>query len=214
MLKANEGLKTLLPAIGLASLATVGLFYFMSVLVSRGKDLNRSDDTENFIEFVRVRPQDNLETRQRKLPEKPPEPKTPPKMEQMKTSTPQPTKNLQAMNMPKLEAPLAFGDGAFVGGVGGGSSDRGVTPMVRIEPQYPRKAAMEGTEGWVRLQFDITEMGTVDNVRILEANPPRVFDSSARQALLKWRYKPQMEDGKPVRLNDQKVQLDFNLSGK
>lgn len=212
----REGIRILGAAFGLASIATIGIFYFMSVLVSGGKNLNRSDDTENFIEFVRVRPQDNLETRSRKLPDKPPDPKTPPKMEQMKTSTPQPTKNMQAMsNMPKLDAPLAFGDGAFVGGVGGGgSSDRGVTPMVRIEPQYPRKAAMEGTEGWVRLQFDITEMGTVDNIQVLEANPPRVFDSSARQALLKWRYKPQTEEGKPVRLNGQKVQLDFSLSAK
>ena len=195
----------------LGGLATIGIFYFMAVLVSGGKNLSKSDDNENFIEFVRVRPQENLETRTRKLPDKPPEPKTPPKMEPMQqASTPQPKSNLSAMNTPKLEAPLAFGDGAAVGG-GGGTGDRGVTPMVRVQPQYPRKAAMEGIEGWVKLRFDVNESGTVENAEVLAAEPPRVFDSAARQAVLNWRYKPQTENGKPVRLNGIEVRLDFQL---
>jgi protein TonB len=49
---------------------------------------------------------------------------------------------------------------------------------------------MKGQEGWVLLEFDITEVGTVDNVKVIESEPRRVFDSSARRALLKWKYKP------------------------
>ncbi|MCB0412523.1 MAG: energy transducer TonB [Bdellovibrionales bacterium] len=198
----------------LAIVTTMGLFFFMSVLISGGKDLNKSDDSENFIEFVRVRPQENLETRTRRLPEKPPEPKDPPKMAPMASSAPTPQQpNMAKMDVPKLDNPLALGDGPFVGGIGGGtgSNDKSLTPLVRVQPQMPRKAAMEGIEGWVRLRFDVTEDGSVDNVSVVNSKPPRVFDSSARQALLKWRYKPQVVDGKPIRMEGLEVQLDFNF---
>lgn len=197
---------------GFAIATTLGLFYLMSVLISGGQDLNKSDDSENFIEFIRVKPQDTLETRTRRLPDKPPEPKDPPKMAPIKTSAPTPQQNLAQMDMPKLDAPLSFGDGPFIGGVGGsGSRDQGLTPLVRVQPQMPRKAALEGIEGWVRLKFDVTEDGSVDNVSIVDAKPPRVFESSARQALLKWRYKPQMAEGKPIRVKGLEVQLDFTF---
>jgi protein TonB len=86
-----------------------------------------------------------------------------------------------------------------------------LTPIVRIEPQYPRKAAMQGTEGFVVLAFEVTESGTVDNVEVVSAKPRRSFYMSAKRAVLKWKYKPQTEDGKPVRVA-QKVQLDFKLT--
>lgn len=207
--------KTYLTSVGLGMVATIGIFYFMSVLVSGGGKQQKSDDSENFIDFVRVKPQENLETRTRKLPDKPAEPKDPPKMEQMKTEAPQPKANMQAMaNTPKLEAPLAFGDGAAVGVGGGGSGDRGVTPMVRVQPQYPRKAAMEGIEGWVKVRFDVNESGSVENAVVVASEPPRVFDASARQAVLNWRYKPQTQDGKPVRMDGLEVQLDFSLENE
>ena len=34
---------------------TLSLFYLMAQLISGGANLNKSDDTENFIEFVRVK---------------------------------------------------------------------------------------------------------------------------------------------------------------
>ena len=34
---------------------TLSLFYLMSQLISGGQSLNKSDDSENFIEFVRVK---------------------------------------------------------------------------------------------------------------------------------------------------------------
>jgi protein TonB len=60
------------------------------------------------------------------------------------------------------------------------------------------------------LAFEVTEMGTVDNVKIVDAKPRRIFDMDAKRAVLKWKYKPQMEDGKAIRVSQQ-VQLDFKL---
>ncbi|MCJ8275644.1 MAG: TonB family protein [Bdellovibrionales bacterium] len=148
---------------------SLGLFYLMSQLISGGQNLNKSDDTENFIEFVRIKRQDTLQERKRQLPKKPPEPKKPPPPQKMSIAADQPNKPAMKMNLPKLNASLK-GNGPYLG-PGGGGGGTGVTPIVRIEPQYPRKAAMAGTQGWVQLSFDITAMGTVTNVKVLNSKP-------------------------------------------
>jgi len=188
---------------------TLALFYLMSQLISGGQNLNKSDDSENFIEFVRIKKDDLLQERKRELPKKPPEPKKPPPPQKMALAADQPSKPQMNMNLPKMDTALK-GSGPYLGpgGSGGGS---GVTPIVRLDPEYPRKAAMQGIQGWVRLKFDITAMGTVENVQVLEAQPKRIFDMSAKRALLKWKYRPKMEDGKPVPQKGEMVQLDFKL---
>lgn len=192
-------------------LVTLSLFYFMSRLITGDHQLPKSDDAGSFIEFIRLKPQEQVETRQRKLPEKPPEPKEVPKMDQMNVANQDvPTQNMAQMSIPNMNLPLNFGGGPLLagGGAGGGSE---VMPLVRMEPQYPRKAAMMGVEGWVVLQFDITPIGTVANVRIIDSHPRRIFDRSARRALLKWKYRPKTTEGKPVVQEGLKVKIDFNL---
>ena len=56
-----------------------------------------------------------------------------------------------------------------------------------------------------------TEKGTVANVTILEAKPRKIFNKAAKRALLKWRYKPKVVDGKAVGQKGQKVNLEFKL---
>ena len=198
----------ILKALGAGTGVSLALFYLMSQLISGGANLNKSDDTENFIEFVRVKRDDTLQERKRKLPEKPPEAKKPPPPQKLAVAADEPSKPQMNMNLPKLSTSLK-GNGPYLGPGGGGGT--GVTPIVRIEPQYPRKAAMQGTQGWVQLSFDITTLGTVTNVKILNSKPKRIFDMAAKRALLKWKYKPRIEDGKPIPQTGEKVQLDFKL---
>ncbi len=202
--------KRLLKASGYGLGMTLALFYLMSQLISSGKGLKKSDDTENFIEFVRVKKDDMIQERKRQLPKKEEDPEKPPPPEKMQAAAEEPTQqNMMKMDIPNLGASLK-GSGPYLGpgGSGGGSAS---TPIVRIEPQYPRNAAMQGIQGWVRLSFDITSMGTVDNVQVVDANPKRVFDMEAKKALLKWKYKPRIEDGKPIPSKGEMVQLDFKL---
>jgi protein TonB len=84
-------------------------------------------------------------------------------------------------------------------------------PIVQVSPRYPISAAQSGKEGYVILEFDITEKGTVSNVKVLDANPKRIFNKSAIQAIKNWKYKPKMEEGVPVVQPNQQVQLDFTL---
>lgn len=84
-------------------------------------------------------------------------------------------------------------------------------PVIQISPQYPIAAARDGKEGYVVVEFDISTLGTVINAKVIEAEPKRVFDKSAIQAIKGWKYKPKIEQGNPVMLEKQRVRLDFSL---
>ncbi len=205
--------------LGLAFLAacgvSFGLFFLMASLISGGHKAIEKSDSENFIEFLRVKNDENLQARDRKRPKKPPEPKEAPQRPKLQIAQDQtPQKPQMSMQAPQLADNLALGDGPYLGSAAaGGSSDSDVVPLVRIEPQYPRKAAMQGKQGFVVLSFDITETGAVENVNVLQSQPRRIFDSAAKRALRKWKYKPQVIDGKPTKRKNLKVQLDFKLQG-
>ncbi|WP_394390940.1 energy transducer TonB [Shewanella woodyi] len=92
-----------------------------------------------------------------------------------------------------------------------GSMTSEALPIVQVSPRYPISAAQNGKEGYVILGFDITKMGTVTNVKVLEANPKRIFNKAAIQAIKNWKYKPKMEKGVAVIQSNQQVQLDFTL---
>jgi periplasmic protein TonB len=67
-----------------------------------------------------------------------------------------------------------------------------------VPPSYPIAAETNGTEGWVELDFTVTESGGVKNVTVHAANPVGIFDRAAMAALAQWHYRPVIEDGKPV----------------
>lgn len=92
-----------------------------------------------------------------------------------------------------------------------GPSDRGATPIVRINPKYPPVAARDGLSGWVKLSFTIDEVGQVIDVQVVDAEPKRIFDKEAVRALKGWKYQPQVENGIAVKQTGMQVQLDFNL---
>ena len=92
-----------------------------------------------------------------------------------------------------------------------GASDSDVVPVVRVNPQYPIRAAERGIEGWVELEFTITASGTVKNAVVTAARPARIFDSEALRAIGKWRYNPKIVDGKPVERKGVRVRLRFRL---
>jgi protein TonB len=211
---SNQYTKHLLLA-GAATIAiTLALFYLMASLVTNPGKLGKSDASENMIDFLRtIKPRDT-EMRNRRIPKKPPEPKVAPKIPKMAVAKQQ--DNIQtpqmAMNTPLLDSPLALGDGPYLGGAtGGGSADGEPIPLVKPLPQYPRKAARAGKEGFVVLQIDITAAGTVENVRLVRSKPRRLFDQSAMKNAYQYRYRPKMVDGKPVAKKDHLVQIDFKI---
>lgn len=88
-----------------------------------------------------------------------------------------------------------------------------VTPLVDIPPEYPRRALAAGIEGQVTLQFTVNADGRVENIRVLSAEPPGVFDRAARRAVSRWRFAPRRENGVAVSREVSKT-MNFRLEGR
>ena len=112
---------------------------------------------------------------------------------------------------------LATGDKAgpvdgFLDGVEGGQGNghapppppKVVTPLIapaRVDstftlPRYSSKARRKGIEGVVVVSVEVTEAGTVRNIKILSGAPELV--EMVMGWAPKWRYKPAIRDGKPI----------------
>lgn len=61
-------------------------------------------------------------------------------------------------------------------------------PSGIVMPRYPRKAAEEGIEGWVKFQFDVDKYGQPYNVALIDAEPMRIFERDARRAITQWKF--------------------------
>ncbi|AEK60178.1 TonB family protein [Collimonas fungivorans] len=87
-----------------------------------------------------------------------------------------------------------------------GAVRRGIVPLVRVEPDYPARALAANTEGVVVAHVTIEKDGSVSNVNIVRAQPPKIFDQEAIRALMRWKFS--QNDGGTVG----EVELHFTLN--
>jgi len=202
------------PIAAMVALAvTFGLFLLMHELISSAAGEHAELDAIAGIRFGPVEIPDEIITRSRRKPPKPPPPKDPPPPPEMQVSKiDRQVQNLPRMAMPNLDLPLVGGEGMFIGNFQqvDPSAEGDIIPVVVIRPMYPREAAISGTQGWVKVEFTITEVGTVKNPRVIDAKPPRVFNREAIRAILKWKFKPRVVDGIAVERRATQV-IDFTL---
>ena len=203
-----------LPIAALVALGvTFGLFLFMHKLISSGSGERAELNAIAGIHFGQVEIPDEIITKSRRKPQKPPPPRDPPPPPKMQVSKmDRPVQNMPRMNIPNLDVPLVGGEGMFIGNFQqvDRSAEGDIIPVVVIRPMYPREAAISGTQGWVKIEFIITEVGTVKDPRVIEAQPPRVFNREAIRAILKWKFKPRVVDGIAVERRATQV-IDFTL---
>jgi len=195
-------------AIGLALLTTFGLFWVMQALIGASGELQEGRPSPS-VEFVRLRRDTTPEIKKREPPkrEKPDQPPPPPEMNVAKNLKPS-----EAVGeiVPMVDTAMELGKATSLGAGGG---DRDIVPLVRVDPDYPARARQRGIEGYVDLMFTIGPVGTVENVKVIGASPPAVFDRAALRAVRRWRYNPQIVDGKAVPREGVKVRLRFQLGG-
>ena len=84
-------------------------------------------------------------------------------------------------------------------------------PIERVNPEYPRSAAMKGQEGWSRISFVIDKEGNVVDPVVMDSSGLRVFDKAALETAKKWKYSPAMQDGQAIEQCQVSVQMDFML---
>lgn len=185
-----------------------GLFIVMAKLIENSARPADEVPVAPVIDIVMQEPEEDTQTRTRVPPPPPPPPQQPPKIQPVEPEAAEPDTSGFSLNIPSVDT---GGVGVNIGAVGAMQRDGEATPIVRIDPKYPPEAARDGREGWVRLSFTINEVGGVDDIEVIDADPKRVFDREARRALAKWKYKPKIVDGKAVKQPNMFVQLDFKL---
>lgn len=80
-----------------------------------------------------------------------------------------------------------------------------------VYPVYPSRAIRRGIEGYVRIQYDIDQLGYVINPRIISAQPAGVFDASVLQVVTGLKVEPQLIQGNLVELRDVESTFRFQL---
>jgi len=211
----------------LAMIVSFALFSLMQNMISGDVETPESSTEYHTVDFVRLPSQQQpLETIKRAKPERPQQQDTPDDiknelepldMSEISFSAPE-------FNLPAIETPLRLEGSALARGAaimkgstqwqpGAAPSNlptskqftgrrlvanSEVIPLVRIQPRYPSQAARRNLSGYVIVEFTIRPDGTVTNPKVVDAEPKRVFDTAALQAIKRWKFKPKLVDGKAV----------------
>ena len=190
--------------VGLGSVVTFLLFFLMQAVIATDEARLDEGAKGKLLDFVRLEEDQELQTKQRK-PKPPPPPDEPPP------------------DMPKPEFESSdISQGVDVGAVdvnvnlnvegGGFSSDGEYLPIVKVNPQYPRRAQTRGIEGNVLLEYIVTKTGAVRDPVVIEAKPPGIFNRAAINAALKYKYKPKVVNGEPIDVAGVKTRITFEMA--
>ena len=68
--------------------------------------------------------------------------------------------------------------------------------LYRVEPVYPKMAAIIRAHGVVKLHAIIATDGTIQSLNVIEGHP--LLAEAAREAVRQWRYRPYILNGRPV----------------
>lgn len=194
------------------SIVAMLLFLLMQALVGGRDGFQRGPDGGKVVEFVRVRPDEIVQTRDRQLPRKPPPPDKPPPPPRLRAAAPQQVApQVLDIELPDIRIGLSGGPAVATGWQPGDvGSDGEVIPIVRIEPQYPRDALLRRIEGWVQLRFTINPDGSVSDPVVIAAEPPRIFNREAQRAILRWKFRPRIVDGQAVSRQAEQI-IEFKI---
>ena len=189
---------------GLGLVITFVLFFLMQAVIATDEARLDEGAKGKLLDFVRLEEDQDLQTKQRK-PKPPPPPDEPPP------------------DMPKPDFESSdISQGVDVGAVdvdvnlnvegGGFSSDGEYLPIVKVNPQYPRRAQTRGIEGYVLLEYIVTKTGAVRDPVVIEAKPPGIFNRAAINAALKYKYKPKVVNGEPIDVAGVKTRITFEMA--
>jgi protein TonB len=199
-MKLARFLTALLPALGV----TLALLLIMHFLIA--SNLKAPDDVQEFKIPEIVMPERQIETKyDTQKPDKPQEPEQPP------PDLPQPDYEAADLADASISIGVSMDNNVEIGGVGGFSSDGEFLPIVKVAPQYPRRAASRGIEGYCTVEYTVTKTGAVRDPVVVDAQPEGIFDRASIQAALKFRYKPRVVDGEPVEVAGVRNRFTYTL---
>lgn len=188
----------------LGAIATFALFMIMQYLIASDESGLDESKAGKIVDFVRLKEDEAIEVKDRKPKPPPPPDEPPPDMPKPDFDNANVSQGVDIGNV-NVNVDLN------VGGVGGFSSDGEYLPIVKVAPVYPRRAQTRGIEGYVLLEFIVTKTGSVRDPVVVEAKPPGIFDRSAMNAALKFKYKPKVVNGEPIEVAGVRNMVRFEL---
>ena len=189
-----------------AVVITMGLLFLMQTMIETGEAVIQNVASARYVDFVRVPREERIETRAEKpkkiMPEEMPEMLDPRQQLEPEQGGINIGYSMTRVSRDQIDITGLIGD--F------GAADGEYMPLVRVAPIYPQRARVRGIEGWVELEFTVTRMGTVTNIRVT-ASSNAMFESTAVRALEKFKYRPRIVNGQPVEVTGVQYRIVFKL---
>lgn len=167
---------------------TTGLLYLMQFLVASGEEIITEPRPKLILDWIDIQhpPDTPVEVRR---PERPDKPQLPPKTN-LANLTDTDLVGVGISTAPPVPENHRPAFAKF------GVSDGPLINIIKVQPQFPAAAAARGLDGTVIVQFDVTAMGLVENVVVLESTS-KIFNKAAIEAASRFKYKPKVVDGTP-----------------
>ncbi|MCB1684622.1 MAG: energy transducer TonB [Pseudomonadales bacterium] len=197
----NPSLPRISGAMLLAALTTAALLILMHDLIRMRGAVPDMKPVTVITEIVRIpEPPPIID----KKPIQPPLPVDPPPVVLIRPTETGATGGVEIGNPPPSSAPPPT-----IGGILVASGD--YLPIFKVRPDYPHSAQRRGIEGFVVLRFTVDELGRVIDPEIVESVPRGVFDRSALEAVVRFKYKPRNLDGSPTRVSGVLHRITYGL---
>lgn len=189
-------------ASALALGVTLGLLLLMHILIQT--NIKGPGEVVEFKVPEIVMPEREIETEyDTSKPDKPEEAEAPPPdIPKPEFDAPDTTNEGITVAAPTTEKPQIGGLSAM---------DGDMIPLSVPEPEYPRRAAQQGTEGFCVAVFTVSAQGTTKDV-VLGECPDPVFERSTLKAAEKLKFKPKIVDGVPVDVPNQAYRYVYRLA--
>ena len=195
---------TRIAAAGFLSIfTTFGILWVMQILIATGEGAITSKYEGRFVDFVRIKKDESLDTKNAK-PKKPPEPEEPPpepeqQMDDIDTS-------METVSIGSVDANMDVAAG--IGGFNAGEGE--YLPIVKVAPIYPNRALSRGIEGYCIVEFVVTRNGTTANGKVIECTSS-LFAKASLKASSKFKYKPRVINGTPIDVPGVQHKITFEL---
>ena len=206
ILKTGTGFRYGL-ALPLAAVATIGLTLSMAALIAT--EFMPQDKTETASFDINPRVEDIAEPERLEKPDPLKEVETPPPppvLETIKTV---------AVDLPIIEVvgktlkfemdDLTFGEAIKVVPM-----DTQPTPQVRIPPVFPNRFLQGDVSGYCRVRFNISAEGLPFNVQTTTCTNNQLKSATVK-SVQKWKYAPEIQDGRPVSRSGLETTIRFDL---
>ncbi len=91
----------------------------------------------------------------------------------------------------------------------GGREDQ-FLPIVHPAPHYPEQALEQGLEGFVIVEYTVTEQGRTEDLRVIQSSSS-LFDEAALESAAQYQYEPRVRNGVAVSVRGVRSVLRFEM---